>query len=82
MILLSLPVLYVLSVGPLLFVLKRLDDTTYNNHQFVFEILGSVYGPLVKSGAQSKSTGGKLLHSYMGLWISPEDFPRAACIQP
>jgi hypothetical protein len=72
MILLAFPVLYVLSLGPLIVVYRKIDSRTVRKHQDTVELIGSIYRPLLESAAEEKSVGGKLMRSYIYLWVPRE----------
>jgi hypothetical protein len=75
MILLSLPVLYVLSVGPLVFVIRRIETKTLNKHKAAMDVLNAIYSPIVEPALESRSVGGKLMRSYLSLWAPSGVFP-------
>jgi hypothetical protein len=67
MILLSLPVLYVLSFGPILLVISKTGLNGKTN-TFIIPIL-EFYSPIIQRAVTSKGIDAECLRHYLNLWL-------------
>ena len=72
---LSLPLFYVLGIGPIFFLLRETQVFDSGKNRVVLTVLSGAYLPLYNFVDESPSLGGKILRVYVRLWISKDEIP-------
>lgn len=65
----SIPVFYVLSIGPAAFLYDKFDFVKQSS---VGKTLSAAYSPLLDYLKDSDTLQAKLLHRYIELWVEPD----------
>jgi len=72
---LSVPVIYLLGIGPVFFLLRETHVFDNGKNKAVLTALSVPYLPMYNFILESPSVGGRILRAYVRLWVSNDEVP-------